>query len=87
MHGPPLSQLKKNKELNDGGVGLVFRVARDLFEKTNASEDGKKYVVSMQMVEIYKEALIDMLLPLTPLTGDHIVDEPIMARNNQMMKQ
>ena len=86
MHGPPLNQLQKDRELNDGDVGLVFRVARDLFEKTSASEDGKKYMVSMQMVEIYKETLIDMLLPLTPLTGDHIVDEPIVARNNQLMK-
>lgn len=87
MHGPPLNRLGKSRELNDDEVGIVLRVARDLFEKTSASEEGKKYVVSMQMVEIYKETLIDMLLPLTPLTGDHIIDEPIVAKNSQLMKQ
>lgn len=87
MHGPE-NLLSQRGALNDE-VGIVFRVATEIFEKTTAaasSAEGKRYVVSMQMVEIYKETLIDLLLPLTPLTGDHILDEPIIAKNNIMMK-
>jgi len=88
MHGPQNLLLRKGALHEE--VGIVLRVATEIFEKTKPTTNaatGKEYQVSMQMVEIYKEALIDLLLPLAPLTGDHILDEPIIARNNLLVKQ
>ena len=39
------------------------------------------------MVEIYKENLIDLLTPCPPLTGDHIIDDKILKKMEQLAQQ
>ncbi len=58
-------------------VGIIPRVAKDIFVQIrnikNLEKNSSKFIISVQMVEIYKENLIDLLTPFPINTGDHIL--------------
>ena len=58
-------------------VGIIPRVAKDIFVQIrnikNLENNSSKFIISVQMVEIYKENLVDLLTPFPINTGDHIL--------------
>lgn len=80
-------------ELKNGfmeNVGIIPRVAQEIFKKIQMIGEqcnfSRQFKVSVQMVEIYKENLIDLLTPCPPLTGDHIIDDQILKKMEKLVQ-
>lgn len=68
--------------LESEDAGLIPRLGLQLFSQV-ASGD---YDVSVSMVEIYQEQLIDLLCQQVVLTGDHLIDNALLLSPNKELK-
>ena len=49
-------------------------MSQEKYESSTDGEGDSEFLISVQMVEIYKEQFIDLLCPQPAITGDHLVD-------------